>query len=87
MPQGCEQGRRDGPGVVETMTVIEQMRALAETENAVARLSWGQTPRRRLAVQIEPYCGSGLSTTEVARLIGCSQPAVRKVLNSKGWEL
>jgi hypothetical protein len=66
---------------------------VAEAENARARQNWDAPIDGKLCAKknikdlIQPYLGSGLSQTEVARRLGCSGPAVSGVLKRTGWTL
>lgn len=69
------------------MTILEKMRATAETESREARKRWDKLPGEVLAPLVKKYLGSGMTQREVAARIGATRASVGNVLRSKGWTL
>lgn len=65
----------------------------AAAENRAARLSWGMDPDcnaykpKNVADHVREYIGSGLSSREVARRIGCAPQSVNAALLKIGGAL
>lgn len=69
------------------MTILEQMRAVAETENRAARQTWDKLPGSPLTHLVERYVGTGMTQREVANRIGAARASVGNILRENGWTL
>ncbi|MDH4541044.1 hypothetical protein [Sulfitobacter faviae] len=65
---------------------------VAAAENVAVRRAWGETidsgvRTKNVALRIREYIGSGLTSDEVARRIGCTRQSVNAALRKIGGKL